>query len=50
MHTVLQGCHNGAGETSHKRGENPDENQVNNSEMEIPLEQKLLLNWINGHC
>lgn len=33
MHTVLQGLHNGAGER-----ENPDENQVNNSEMAIQLE------------
>lgn len=43
MHIVLYGFHNGAGETSYKhKRENADENQVNNGEMEIQLEQKLL--------
>ena len=43
MHIVLYGFHNGAGEKSYKHErENADENQVNNGEMEIQLEQKLL--------
>lgn len=50
VHIVLYGFHNGAGEKSYKQErENTDENQVNNGEMEIHLEQKLLWSGINGH-
>ena len=43
MHVLLYGFHNGAGETSHKHErENADENQVNNSKMDIQLEYKHL--------